>query len=170
MTWLALTPKWLLLVIAVALGAAAGVQTARLAATKHVLADLRESVLKAKEARQEQAEAQREIERQRTRAISKGVDDAFTQVEQARRDRDRAARLAADLERLRQQPGVHTGGDRADPPVTQGSAAASGAGLVFTDVFGGFGERLRSCAAALDESLIAGRLCERAYDAVARTP
>lgn len=169
MSWLDLIPKWLLLAVAVALGAGAAVQTTRLAATKHTLADLRESVLKAKEARQEQAEAQHEIERLRTRAIAKETDRAFSQADQARRDRDRLAAAVA-AERLRHAARVPAGEDRRDPTAAESRPPTAGAGLVLTDLLSGTGERLRSCAAALDESRIAGQFCERAYDAIAGPP
>lgn len=157
-------PKWLLALLLAAVSALAGVQTARLAAARHTLEDLRESILKARELRQEQQEAQREIERARARVMTKAQDEAHEQLQQVHRDRQR---LATVLERLRATAAVPADQGGRDPAVAESSAPAAGPGLVLADVFSRSGERLRSCAAALDESRIAGALCERAYDAVA---
>lgn len=168
MSFLDFVPKWLLLGLIAVFGVVTGVQTARLAAAQRTLYDLRESILKARELRQEQNEIQREIERARSAAIAKAQDRAHEQLAQVQSDRQR---LAAAVQRLRDaaRPVPATGESRGDPAVAEGGAAATGPGLVFADVFSRSGERLRSCAAALDESRIAGQLCERAYDAVTQS-
>lgn len=165
MSLLDFIPKWLLALLLVVVSALAGVQTVRLAAARHTLGDLRESVLKARELRQEQQDAQREIERARARAVTKAQDKAHEQLQQVQSDHQR---LVAVVERLRNVAVPASNAGR-DPAAAEGSASAAGAGLVLADVFSRSGERLRSCATALDESRIAGQLCERAYDAMTNT-
>lgn len=164
MQLLSLVPSWLWALLLAASTAFGGIQTVRLAAAKHTLADLRAAIVTAREQRVSQNEAQREIERFSSRAVAAAADRAVREKTAARVDRER---LDAAARRVRDKLGVSSAGEaRADSTAAAGSEAGVGAGLVLRQLFGRTDERLRSCAAALDDSRAAGLACERAYDAV----
>lgn len=166
MVWLALIPRPVLLLLAVLAAAAAGVQTLRLGAAQRAGADLRAAVAVAREQRAQQAAEQRQIEQIRAVAIAGVIDDAHAESAAARRDAAALDAVARGLRRELAARAVPAGASSPDPAPAGSGPPATGPGLVFTDLLRGADARLRSCAAALDDSRTAGRACERAYDAL----
>lgn len=110
--------------------------------------------------------AARAEERRTTLRVMETADAAHLQAADARRS---AAAVARERDRLRGAYVELASRPSAGPdaaPVAPGGPPASGPGLVLTRLFDGADSLLRSCAAALDQSRVAGLACERSYDAV----
>ncbi len=108
---------------------------------------------------------ERAEERRFNLRIRETADAANLQAEDARRS---AAAVASERDRLRDAyldafTASRTGPDSAAAP---GSAPAAGAGLVLAGLFDRGADLIQSCAAALDQSRIAGLACERSYDSL----
>lgn len=109
---------------------------------------------------------------ERTEALEKEAHEARTRAEAARR----AAAVSADAARkLREHfprliAAVAADARGLDPAAAVGSEATTGPGLVLSNLLGGMDARGRECAAALDQSRIAGQACERSYDALRKPP
>ena len=118
----------------------------------------------AMDARQREAQARAE-ERRFNLRIRETADAANLQADAARRS---AGAVSAERDRLRDAylnafTASRTGPDSAAAP---GSAPAAGAGLVLAGLFDRGADLIQSCAAALDQSRIAGLACERSYDSL----
>lgn len=156
---------------AMAMGLAGGLGIGRLHATqqvnKIVAAHALEQAQAARTAQQAEQAARAE-EQRRVRALTEASDVAHDQAAQARADAVRAERAAVQLRRayLIVAAALTDGRAAADPTVAGASAPAAGPGLVLSDLLGRGDRLLRQCAAALDQSRIAGLACERAYDAL----
>ncbi len=117
----------------------------------------------AMDARQREAQARAE-ERRFNLRIRETADAANLQADAARRS---AGAVSAERDRLRDAYLAAFAGGAASPaPAAPGGPPASGSGLVLTRLFDGADTLLRSCAAALDQSRIAGLACERSYDSL----
>lgn len=108
---------------------------------------------------------------ERTLAVQGAISDDIT--EGVKHERARAATLAASLAesddvRRRLQHAVTELASRTatDPPAgpAGGSTPATGPGLVLAELYRGVDDRAEDLARALDRSIGAGLLCERAYD------
>lgn len=108
---------------------------------------------------------------ERTLAVQAGVADDIT--EGVKHERARAASLAAslavsdDVRRRLQHAVTELAGRAAADPVagpSGGGEAAAGPGLVLAELYRGTDDRAEDLARALDRSIGAGQLCERAYD------
>lgn len=108
----------------------------------------------------------RKLEAARVETVKKEAQDANKLADAARvsagRADDVARRLREHIPRLVSAAGPTS----SDPAAPEGSSTVEGAGLVLTRLFDRSDAQLRSCAAALDQSIIAGRTCERLYDAL----
>lgn len=118
------------------------------------------------EAARQAEQAERAKEQRRAAAQKEAVDDATKRATQAE-----TARVAADAaaERLRQRAAALAARcDRpgADPGAAAASAPAIGPGAVLADMLGRLDAAGRQLAAVADERGIAGRACERAYEAL----
>lgn len=117
------------------------------------------------EAQRREAKA-RADEQRITLRYMEAADAATVQAHDAR-----AAAARADLRAGELRHAYSTVAAALADRVSEAAAAAAGgptaepAGLVLSELFGWAEGRLRSCAAALDQSLIAGRACERAHGA-----
>lgn len=125
----------------------------------------RERALQADQAKTAEHKA-RADERRTALRIMETADAANLQAADARRS---AAAAAGERDRLRDayvELASRTGGAAAPTSAAPGGSPASGSGLVLTRLFDGADALLRSCAAALDQSRIAGLACERSYDSL----
>lgn len=107
-------------------------------------------------------EAARAEEQRRTAAQMEIANDASNQRDQARVD---AAAAASAADGLRKQVAVLVAAGRC-PAAVAGSAPAGDPIGVLADVLGRADERAGVLASIADERGIAGRACERAYDAL----
>lgn len=122
----------------------------------------------ARNAQMREARARAE-ERRATHRIMETADAAQIQAADARRS---AAAAAHERDRLRDAYVEFA--SRVSQPAEAASAASSspsaaGPGLVLSRLFDGADALLRSCAAALDQSRVAGLACERSYDSLSPT-
>lgn len=105
-------------------------------------------------------------EAERTATVVKEANESRALAENARRSAVRAdlaaRRLREHIARL--VPAATAAGS--DTAITDGGPPTEGAGLVLTRLFDRSDAQLRSCAAALDLSIIAGKTCERLYDSL----
>lgn len=158
--------------VAGAAGAGAGYHLRDLSATKSMAVVQKqhaEALAKARDNALARERAARDEERALAASLMETVNATQDALAAARRDivaRDAAA------DRLRNEFATRVANlassVRETSPAPDSRAPAAGAGLVLTDVFGRTDARLRSCAAALDESRAAGQACERAYDAAVK--
>lgn len=151
---------------------AAGVQTVRLNAAQHTLADLRVAIAEEhdREARVAAAasEAAREVERLRQDRIEGIAHEAQSNARAARLDSS-AARAAGDGLRLRAAAAAASGHPPAcDPGAPPPGPPADDYAQLLADVLGRVGERAVELAAVADQSRIAGQACERAYDSLTK--
>lgn len=109
----------------------------------------------------------RVTERRRAFNIMEKADAANLIAAKQRAAADRARAAVGELRSAYTTVAAALGRAAEDTPAATGSPPASGAGVVLADVFSWCGTRLQSCAAALDESRLAGQLCEQSYDIVA---
>ena len=112
------------------------------------------------------AEAQaRAEERRRTFRVMETSDAAQTAAAAARADAGRADRAAGELRSAYLTlAAAATSRAGQNPAASASGSPGVGPGLVLADVLGRGDELLRSCAAALDQSRVAGLACERSYD------
>lgn len=111
-------------------------------------------------------EAARAEEQRRTAAVQKEADEAKSQLAQSRRD-EAAARSAG--ERLRQRLAALAARACSAPggaPAADGGAAAAAAGNLLADVQRRLDEAADDLARFADAAAIAGRACERSYNAL----
>lgn len=147
--------------------AAAGVQTVRLSASKHMLADLRLAVAD-EHAREAQAalaavEANRMTERARS--------ERMQEIEIATQNRTRAAGLDAAgardaADRLRARAGALAAGcsgPAGNPAAATVDPPAADTAVVLADVLGRIADRAVDLARLADQRGAAGDACERAY-------
>lgn len=115
------------------------------------------------DARQREAHARAE-ERRFNLRIRETADAANLQADAARRS---AGAVSAERDRLRDAYlAAFAGGAATHPATAPGSTPATGPGLVFAGLFDRGADLIQSCAAALDQSRIAGLACERSYDSL----
>lgn len=115
-------------------------------------------------ASQASAERQREIEALRTKARDHEIE---TVRADAARDAGRVAALSDVAAKLRVHvTRIATASCQAsaDPAAATGSAAASGPGMVLSDLYRGVDDEAIQLAGALDRSRRAGLACERTYE------
>lgn len=158
--------------VAAAAIVAAGVQTVRLNAAQHTLADLRVAIAEEheREAREAAAasEAAREVERLRQSEIKEIVDEAQDRTRAAGLDAA-AARAAGDGLRIRAAAAAASGHPPAcDPGAPPPGPPADDYAQLLADVLGRVGERAVELAAIADARGIAGQACERAYDSLTK--
>lgn len=159
----------LLLVIATVLGALGGGTLRGLRADRDMAALAKrhaEAVAVAAQDAQRRESETRTRERRVAFNIMEKADAANLKAAELRTAADRSRRAQREL--LDAYTAVAAALGRAGDGTAAASpgSPATAAGLVLADVFGWCSARLQSCAAALDESWIAGRLCEQSYDAV----
>lgn len=117
----------------------------------------------AMDARQREAQARAE-ERRFNLRIRETADAATLQADAARRS---AAAVASERDRLRDAYlAAFAGGAATHPATAPGGTPATGPGLVLAGLFDRGADLIQSCAAALDQSRIAGLACERSYDSL----
>lgn len=168
-------------IVAAALGSvaaaaivAAGVQTVRLNAAQHTLADLRVAIAEEheREAREAAAasEAAREVERLR-QATMKGIVDEAEDRSRSARVGAAAARAAGDGLRLRAAAaGAACHQAASDTSVAAGGPPAPDYAELLAGVLSRLGDRAVELAAVADARGIAGQACEQAYDALNASP
>lgn len=119
----------------------------------------------AQDAQQREAKARAE-ERRTTFRVMETADAANLKAADARRS---AAAVADERDRLRDAfvgLASHPSAGPEAAPTAAGSSPATGSGLVLARLFDRGTELLQGCAAALDQSRIAGLACERSYDSL----
>ena len=158
--------------IVLALGGSLGAQTWRLHSSEAKTAEAQSTLEQERAAGMRAAltatTANRAEEQRRTTAQQEIVNDAITKTAvvaadaaAARDSHDRLLDRYTALAASRGPAPVH-------PAAAQGSAPASGPGLVLTDVFRRLDDRAGLLATLADQRWIAGSACEKAYDALTR--
>lgn len=164
-----MSPTTILAIVCLLAGAAMGWGSRALVADAEVARLTAEHATamaaQAQDAKTRETKARAE-ERRMTLRVWENADAAALQAADARRS---AAAVADERDRLRnayvELASRPSAGPEASPAASGGSSAA-GAGLVFARLFDRGAELLQSCAAALDQSRIAGLACERSYDSL----
>lgn len=112
--------------------------------------------------------AARDEEQRQVTKFAELANAAHKQANDARTDAQRADHAASELRRayLIVASTISKGGSSTNSPATSGSPTTSGTGLVLSNLFSRGDQILRQCAAALDQSRVAGQTCERSYDSL----
>ena len=161
---LAMVPRPVLLLAAVAGAALAGAQTWRLHTLHAEVAQQRADQAEAARMAQQAARAEEQRRRQSIDEVSRHARTRIQAAELAAAD----ARAAADSLRQRAHAAA-TAGDDGGPGPADGCAPATGPGLVLADLLGRAAARAADLAAEADRRGAAGAACEAAYRAVTLT-
>ncbi len=158
-------PLWVW-AVALLIAVLAGALVYQTLALANARTDHAEYVAKIEKAASEATDAARAEEQRRQREINQVRNDAQHQIKAAADD---AAVAAATADSLQQQVDTLLAGRRAcDTRVAQGSATVRDLTAVLADLRRRADERAGELARIADESRIAGRACERAYDSLSR--
>lgn len=159
---LALVPRPVLAIAAIALGGAAGVQTWRLHDLQTVVAEDRATQAEASRMAERRA---REVERQQANTVNRIAQDARNQTGQ--NDADAAdARSAGNGLRMATKEACATDRPAQGSGATDRGKTAGATVAVPADVFEGLIDAAVVLAAAADKAHAAGTACQQSYEAV----
>lgn len=149
-------------VLAAVIGAFGG-WFARAPEVNRLKAEMSSMAAQAAQATAKAVQAARTEEQRRADALQEVAKHARSDVLAAQRDAAAADRTAV---RLREHIARLVSAAPGDPPVADGGQAASGPGLVLSDMLIRLEGRSRELAAYADQARAAGAACERSYDAL----